>query len=108
MRDKEQRLEKNFCDCGLWLLCDGFTATSWAHKFNPFFELPEDLEELDRRCPSEEESDIGPMVDAQLVEELEHMLNEPSQCSDLSDSENELVERLTEIRTHGEQGIQVD
>lgn len=54
----------------------------------------------------EEESDISSMVDPQLVEELERMLNEPSECSDLSDSEDELEERLTEIRTHREQGIQ--
>ena len=54
----------------------------------------------------EEESDISSVVDPQLVEELERMLNEPSECSDLSDSEDELEERLTEIRTHREQGIQ--
>lgn len=96
----------NLCDCGLCLLCDGFRATSWAHKFDPLFELPEDLEELDQGSPLEEESDISSMVDPQLVEELERMLNEPSECSDLSDSEDELEERLTEIRTHREQGIQ--
>ena len=34
------------------------------------------------------------------------MLNEPSECSDLSDEEDELEERLIALRTHHEQGIQ--
>ena len=34
------------------------------------------------------------------------MLNEPSECSDLSDEEDELEERLIALRTHREQGIQ--
>ena len=67
-------------------------------------EGPEDLEDLDRRCRSE--SDTSSLVDPQLVEELERMLNEPSECSDLSDEEDELEERLIAIGTHREQGIQ--
>lgn len=79
---------------------------SWAHRFNPFFEHPEDLGELDKRCPSEE-SDTSSVVDPQLVEELERMLNKPSECLDLSDSEeDELEESLTTLRTHQEKGIQ--
>ena len=74
---------------------------SWTSRF----ELPEvDLEGLDQRCHSE--SDTSSLVDPQLVEELERMLNEPSECSDLSDEEeDELEERLIAIRTHREQGI---
>lgn len=89
IRDEGQR------DCGLCLLCDGFSATSWVSKFDAFFE---DLE--DRRGSSE--SDTSSVVDSQLVEELECMLNEPSDCSD---SEDELEVRLTEIRSHMEQSI---
>ena len=48
------------------------------------------------------------MVDPELVEELERMLNKPSECSDLSnsDEEDELEERWTTLRAHREQGIQ--
>lgn len=72
--------------------CDGFSTTSWVSKFDAFFE---DLE--DRRGSSE--SDTSSVVDPQLVEELECMLNEPSDCSD---SKDELEVRLTEIRSHME------
>ena len=99
-------MEKKICDCGLCLVCDGFIASSWAPKFDSFFEGPEDLEDLDRRCRSE--SDTSSLVDPQLVEGLERMLNEPSECSDLSnsDEEDEVQERQTALRTHREQGIQ--
>ena len=97
-----QRDETRDCDCGLCLVCGGFATVSWSSRF----ELPEvDLEGLDQRCHSE--SDTSSLVDPQLVEELERMLNEPSECSDLSDEEeDELEERLIAIRTHREQGIQ--
>ena len=85
-------------------VCGGFIATSWSSKFDYLLERPEDLEDLDRRCQSE--SDTSSLVDPQLVEELERMLNEPSECSDLSDEEDELEERLIAIGTHREQGIQ--
>lgn len=75
------------------------------HKFDPFFERHKDLEELDRRCPSEE-SDTSSVVVPQLVEELERMLNKPSDCSHLCDSEDELEERLNALRTHREKGFQ--
>ena len=105
IREKERVLEeKTNCDCGLCLVCGGFSTTSWSSKFDYLLERPEDLEDLDRRCRSE--SDTSSLVDPQLVEELERMLNEPSECSDLSDEEDELEERLIALRTHHEQGIQ--
>ena len=108
-RDRQRgeiREKKRNCDCGLCLVCGGFMAASWSSKFDYLFKRPEvDLEDLDRRCRSE--SDTSSLVDPQLVEELERMLNEPSECSDLSDEEeDELEERLTALRTHREQGIQ--
>ena len=107
IREKEQVLEKKIdCECGLCFVCGGFMTASWSSKFDHLFERPEvDLEDLDRRCRSE--SDTSSLVDPQLVEELERMLNEPSECSDLSgDEEDELEERLIALRTHREQGIQ--
>ena len=74
---------------------------SWSSKFDYLLEGPEDLEDLDRRCRSE--SDNSSLVDPQLVEELERMLNEPSECSD---EEDELEERLIPLRTYREQSIQ--
>ena len=75
-------------------------------QFDSFFERPDDLEDLDLWFRSE--SNTSSLVDPQLVEELERMLNEPSECSDLSnsDEEDELEERRTVLRTHREQGIQ--
>ena len=99
-REVQSEKEKTDCDCGLCLVCGGFIAASWSSKF----EGPEDLEDLDRRCRSE--SDTSSLVDPQLVEELERMLNEPSECSDLSDEEDELEERLIAIGSHHEQAIQ--
>ena len=108
IREKEQVLEKKIdCECGLCFVCGGFMTASWSSKFDHLFERPEvDLEDLDRRCRSE--SDTSSLVDPQLVEELERMLNEPSECSDLSgdEEEDELEERLIALRTHREQGIQ--
>ena len=107
IREKEQVLEKKIdCECGLCFVCGGFMTASWSSKFDHLFERPEvDLEDLDRRCRSE--SDTSSLVDPQLVEELERMLNEPSECSDLSgDEEDELEERLIALTTHREQGIQ--
>ena len=105
IREKERVLEKKRnCECGLCLVCGEFIASSWSSRFDYLFERPEDLEDLDRRCRSE--SDTSSLVDPQLVEELERMLNEPSECSDLSDEEDELEERLIALRTHREQGIQ--
>ena len=106
IREKERVLEKKRnCDCGLCLVCGGFTAASWSSKFDYLLERSEvNLEDLDRRCRSE--SDTSSLVDPQLVEELERMLNEPSECWDLSDEEDELEERLIALRTHREQGIQ--
>ena len=101
---KKTREKKRNCECGLCLVCGGFIAASWSSKFDYLLEGPEDLEDLDRRCRSE--SDTSSLVDPQLVEELERMLNEPLECSDLSDQEDELEERLTALRTHREQGIQ--
>ena len=107
IREREQVLEKKIdCECGLCFVCGGFMTASWSSKFDHLFERPEvDLEDLDRRCRSE--SDTSSLVDPQLVEELERMLNEPSECSDLSgdEEEDELEERLIALRTHREQGI---
>ena len=104
IREKERVLEKKRnCECGLCLVCGEFIASSWSSRFDYLFERPEDLEDLDRRCRSE--SDTSSLVDPQLVEELERMLNEPSECSDLSDEEDELEERLIALRTHREQSI---
>ena len=101
---KKTREKKRNSECGLCLVCGGFIAASWSSKFDYLLEGPEDLEDLDRRCRFE--SDTSSLVDPQLVEELERMLNEPLECSDLSDEEDELEERLTALRTHREQGIQ--
>ena len=102
---KKTREKKRNSECGLCLVCGGFIAASWSSKFDYLLERSEvDLEDLDRRCRSE--SDTSSLVDPQLVEELERMLNEPSECSDLSDEEDELEERLIALRTHREQGIQ--
>lgn len=106
VRNKEQGMdvrakEQRVCDCGLCFFCDGFSATSWASKFDSYFDV---LEKEDPKDSSD--SDTSSVVDPQLVEELEHMLNKPSECSDLSDSVDELEESLAEIRSHREQGIQ--
>ena len=103
---KKTREKKRNGECGLCLVCGGFIAASWSSKFDYLLEGPEDLEDLDRRCRFE--SDTSSLVDPQLVEELERMLNEPSECLDLSnaDEEDELQERQTALRTHREQGIQ--
>ena len=107
IREKERVLEKKTkekkrnCDCGLCLVSGGFIAASSSSKFDYLLEGPEDLEDLDRRCRSE--SDNSSLVDPQLVEELERMLNEPSECSD---EEDELEERLIPLRTDREQSIQ--
>ena len=98
-RNRGEEKEKIDCDCGLCLVCGGFTAASWASKFDDFFEDHED-----RQCCSE--SDTSSLVDPQLVEELERMLNEPSECSELSDEEDELEERLIAIGSHHEQAVQ--
>ena len=103
-REVQSEKEKTDCDCGLCLVCGGVAAASWASKFDDFFEDHEDLEDLDRRCCSE--SDTSSLVDPQLVEELELMLNESSECSDLSDEEDELEERLIAIGSHHEQAVQ--
>lgn len=91
VRAKEQRV----CDCGLCFFCDGFSATSWASKFDSYFDVLEEEEE--KGDPKDSSgSDTSSVVDPQLAEELERLLNEPSECSDLSDSEDELEERLAE------------
>lgn len=88
MRAKRQRV----CVCGLCFFCNGFSATSWASIFDSYSDV---LEEEEEDPKDSSDSDTSSVVDPQLVEQLERTLNEPSKCSDLSYSEDELEDRLT-------------
>ena len=113
-RDKKERVAKD-CVCGLCLVCGGFAAVSWASKLNDWFERSEEEEEVEEE---EVDSDTSSSVDSELAKELDRMLNEPSECSDLSDEpsecsdfsddddEDKLEMRLLMIGNHREQGIQ--